>query len=67
MPRKRTRLVFSVFILLGLLKMLDQSKYENIPLSFYQRDDVVKISRELIGTVLFHQSADGLVGGRIVN
>ena len=46
--------------------MFDQSRYEIMPLSFYQGDDVVKISRELIGMVLFHQSADGIVGGRIV-
>ncbi|MCP4458555.1 MAG: DNA-3-methyladenine glycosylase [Cytophagales bacterium] len=46
--------------------MLDRLRYENIPLSYYQGDDVVKICRELIGMVLFHQSAEGLVGGRIV-
>jgi len=46
--------------------MFDQSAYETIPLSFYQGDDVVKISQELIGTVLFHDTQEGLVGGRIV-
>ncbi len=46
--------------------MLEQLGYENIPISFYQQDDVVNISREIIGTILFHDSKDGLVGGRIV-
>jgi len=46
--------------------MFEQSAYETIPLSFYQGDDVVKISRELIGAVLFHDTQEGLVGGRIV-
>ena len=46
--------------------MFHQSAYESIPLSFYQGDDVVKISKELIGTVLFHESTGGVVGGRIV-
>ncbi len=46
--------------------MFQTTEYEIIPLSFYQRSDVVQISKELIGLYLFHQSVDGLVVGRIV-
>lgn len=46
--------------------MFQDSEYENIPLSFYQGDDVVEISRLLVGKYLFHQNNEGLTGGRIV-
>jgi len=46
--------------------MLDTSTYEIIPFSFYQREDVVEIAKEMVGLYLFHASADGLTGGRIV-
>lgn len=63
----KVKIDFNVFmLLLGLFQMFDKSLYESIPLSFYHGDDVVKISRELIGAVLFYQSTDGIVGGRIV-
>lgn len=61
---KIDRMVF--IMLLGLLLMFQTSEYEIIPLSFYQRSDVVQISKELVGLYLFHQSIDGLVVGRIV-
>lgn len=37
-----------------------------IPLSFYQRDDVLKISKELLGKALFSNIEGTLVGGMIV-
>lgn len=38
-----------------------------LPLSFYQREDVVALSRELLGKYLFtHTDADGITGGIIV-
>ena len=37
-----------------------------LPLSFYQRDDVVKISRELIGKFLFTKINGSKTGGMIV-
>lgn len=56
-----------VFImLLGLLLMFQSTEYEIIPLTFYQRSDVVQISKELIGMYLFHDSPEGLTVGKIV-
>jgi DNA-3-methyladenine glycosylase len=46
--------------------MLDTSRYEIIPFSFYQRSDVVQIAKEMLGLYLFHETSEGLAGGRIV-
>ena len=45
--------------------MFDQSVCESIPLSFYQRDEVVKISQELTGTV-FLSIGGGFTNGWII-
>lgn len=42
------------------------TKYEKLPLSFYRRDDVISIAKELLGKVLF-SNIDGVVtAGKIV-
>ena len=46
--------------------MFQTSEYEIIPLSFYEGEDVVEISKSLIGKYIFHESEEGLTGGRIV-
>lgn len=46
--------------------MFQKVGYEFIPLSFYQGDDVVEIARALIGTYLFHDTEEGLIGGKII-
>jgi len=46
--------------------MLDSSGYEIIPFSFYQREDVVQIAKEMVGLYLFHETDEGLTGGKIV-
>jgi len=40
--------------------------YETIPITFYQQDNVVEISRKLLGKYLMHQTTEGLTGGKIV-
>jgi len=42
------------------------SMCETIPLSFYQGENVVEISRQLLGKFLFRQTEDGICGGMIV-
>jgi DNA-3-methyladenine glycosylase len=37
-----------------------------LPLSFYQRDDVVQISKDLLGKYLYTHSAEGITVGMIV-
>lgn len=46
--------------------MFDLSTYENIPKSFYQRDDVVTIAQELLGKYVFTNIDGNLTGGKIV-
>jgi DNA-3-methyladenine glycosylase len=46
--------------------MLSSSLYETVPLSFFQRENVVQIARELVGLYLIQESEDGIVGGKIV-
>ena len=46
--------------------MLISSEFEIVPLSFFQRNDVVKIAKELVGMYLVHESKEGLTGGLIV-
>jgi DNA-3-methyladenine glycosylase len=46
--------------------MLNSSSYVSVPLSFFQRGDVVEIAKELIGMYLIHEDEEGIVGGRIV-
>lgn len=46
--------------------MLDSSGYEIIPFSFYQREDVVQIAKEMVGLYLFHETKEGITGGKIV-
>jgi len=45
---------------------MNTSDYVKIPKSFYQREDVVKIARELLGKYLFTKIDGVLTGGRIV-
>jgi DNA-3-methyladenine glycosylase len=46
--------------------MKNSIAHEVIPLSFYGRDDVVQIARDLLGMRLFHQINGVVTGGRIV-
>jgi DNA-3-methyladenine glycosylase len=57
---------FSSCVLGLFVAMLDTSTYEIIPFCFYQRSDVVQIAKEMVGLYLFHETSDGLAGGRIV-
>ena len=45
---------------------MNTSDYVKIPKSFYEREDVVKIARELLGKYLFTQIDGHLSGGKIV-
>ncbi|GAB4229931.1 MAG: DNA-3-methyladenine glycosylase [Ekhidna sp.] len=45
---------------------INTSMYEKLPRSFYERGDVVKIAKELLGMVLFTKIEGQLVAGRIV-
>lgn len=45
---------------------MDNSQYVKIPKSFYEREDVVKIARELLGKYLFTYFGGHLTGGMIV-
>ncbi|RED97019.1 DNA-3-methyladenine glycosylase [Marinoscillum furvescens] len=46
--------------------MIDLSTYEKLPKSFYQREDVVAIARELLGKYVFTNINGFLTGGKIV-
>lgn len=46
--------------------MFQSKEYEIIPFSFFQREDVVEISKQLVGMYLFHDAPNGMTGGRIV-
>ncbi|MEQ8337080.1 MAG: DNA-3-methyladenine glycosylase [Cyclobacteriaceae bacterium] len=45
---------------------MNTSDYVKIPKSFYEREDVVKIARELLGKYLFTRVDGVLTGGKIV-
>src|SRR6478735_1725843 len=40
--------------------------YKKLPLSFYRRDDVVQVAKDLLGKFLFTHIDDELTGGMIV-
>lgn len=45
---------------------INTSLYEKLPQSFYEREDVVQIARDLLGMILVTNIQDKLVAGRIV-
>ena len=45
---------------------INTSLYEKLPQSFYEREDVVQIARDLLGMLLVTNIQDKLVAGRIV-
>jgi len=50
----------------GIRKKGTSTKYKKLPLSFYERSDVVKISKELLGKILVTNWHGIITSGRIV-